>query len=179
MSVGSVHKLLMRPLAGRVVLWGQLSFWWRPPAGVLQWHRVTPVYVLETVHDVFGGDSVCGGRSFIPHARPQKRRNSRPCDCECKGASAHYLVSSVVVVGVENRPPLGNLGCALRHRPTLVLRGGVTLVSPRGSAQRACQWRRGAWSRACATRRGPAPGVPTRRSSLGRRRRGALGSRRA
>jgi hypothetical protein len=34
----------------------------------------------------------------------------------------HYLASSVVVVGVENRPPLGNLGCALRHRPTLVLR---------------------------------------------------------
>ena len=25
------------------MLWGQLSFWWRPPAGVVQWHRVTPV----------------------------------------------------------------------------------------------------------------------------------------
>ena len=34
----------------------------------------------------------------------------------------YYLVSSVVVVGVEDRPPLGDLGCALRHRPALVLR---------------------------------------------------------
>jgi len=34
----------------------------------------------------------------------------------------HCLASSVVVVGVEDRPPFGDLGCALRHRPTLVLR---------------------------------------------------------
>jgi len=33
-----------------------------------------------------------------------------------------YLASSVVVVGVEDRPQFGDLGCALRHRPTLVLR---------------------------------------------------------
>ena len=34
----------------------------------------------------------------------------------------YYLVSSVVVVGVEDRPPFGDLGCALRHRPAPVLR---------------------------------------------------------
>ena len=51
--------------------------------------------------------------NLTPMHDPGRRRNSRPCDCECKGA---------VVVGVKNRPPLGNLGCALRHRPTLVLR---------------------------------------------------------
>ena len=42
----------------------------------------------------------------------------------------YYLASSVVVVGVEDCPPFGDLGCALRHRPTLV--PGITLVSPRG-----------------------------------------------
>ena len=30
----------------------------------------------------------------------------------------YYLSSSVVVVGVEDRPPFGDLGCALRQRPT-------------------------------------------------------------
>ena len=34
--------------------------------------------------------------------------------CVCKGAS--------VVVGVEDRPPFGDPGCALRHRPAPVLR---------------------------------------------------------
>ena len=34
----------------------------------------------------------------------------------------YCLVSSVAVVGVEDRPPFGDLGCALRHRPALVLR---------------------------------------------------------
>jgi len=28
----------------------------------------------------------------------------------------YYLASSVAVVGVEDRPPFGDLGCALRHR---------------------------------------------------------------
>ena len=40
-----------------------------------------------------------------------------------KGLTVHYLSFSVVVVGVEDRPPLGDLGRALRRRPTLVLRG--------------------------------------------------------
>ena len=35
----------------------------------------------------------------------------------------YYLSFPVVVVGIEDRPPLGDLGRALRHRPTLVLRG--------------------------------------------------------
>ena len=35
----------------------------------------------------------------------------------------YYLFSSVVVVGVEDRPPLGDLSRALRHRPALVLWG--------------------------------------------------------
>ena len=41
----------------------------------------------------------------------------------CARVSVYYLASSVVVVvGVEDRPPFGDLGYALRHRPTLVLR---------------------------------------------------------
>ena len=35
----------------------------------------------------------------------------------------YYLFSSVVVVGVEDRPPLGDLSRALRHGPALVLWG--------------------------------------------------------
>jgi len=34
----------------------------------------------------------------------------------------YYLASSVAAVGVEGRPPFGDLGCALRHRLALVLR---------------------------------------------------------
>ena len=34
----------------------------------------------------------------------------------------YYLFSSVAAVGVEDRPPFGDLGCALRHRPAFVLR---------------------------------------------------------
>ena len=33
------------------MLWGQLSFWWRPPAGVVQWHRVTPVKRFHILPD--------------------------------------------------------------------------------------------------------------------------------
>ena len=43
-----------------------------------------------------------------------------------KGLPVFYLSFSkfsVVVVGVEDRPPFGDLGRALRHCPTLVLRG--------------------------------------------------------
>ena len=29
----------------RVVLWSRISYWWRPPRGVVQWHRVTPIGV--------------------------------------------------------------------------------------------------------------------------------------
>ena len=58
-----------------------------------------------------------------PMHDPGRRRNSRPCDGSASArAPVCYLVSSVVVVGVEDRPPLGDLGCALRHRPALVLR---------------------------------------------------------
>ena len=34
----------------------------------------------------------------------------------------YCLASSVDVAGVEDRPPCGDLGCALRHRLALVLR---------------------------------------------------------
>jgi len=44
---------------------------------------------------------------------PGRRRNSRPRDgSACARVPVYYLVSSVVVVGVEDRPPLGDLGCA-------------------------------------------------------------------
>ena len=38
----------------------------------------------------------------------------------------YYLASSVAVVGVEDRPPFGDLGCALRHRPTFVRDAGLS-----------------------------------------------------
>ena len=41
------------------------SLLWSSHAGAVQLR-----YVLETVHDVFGGYLVCGGISFYPHARP-------------------------------------------------------------------------------------------------------------
>ena len=42
-----------------------------------------------------------------------RRRNSRPCDGPaCARVPVYYLFSSVVVVGVEDRPPLGDLGRA-------------------------------------------------------------------
>ena len=67
-----------------------------------------------------------------PMHDPGRRRISRPCDGSASGrVPVYYLVSSVVVVGVEDCPPLGDLGCALRHRPALVLRSHA-LVSPRG-----------------------------------------------
>ena len=77
---------------------------------------------------------VCGGISFYPHAipgaegGPTSSSGLRVQGCQLLLASktaptdANNLVSSVVVVGVEDRPPFGDLGCALRHRPTLVLR---------------------------------------------------------
>ena len=39
----------------------------------------------------------------------------------CARVPVYCLVSSVVVFGVDDRPPFGNLGCALRHRPMPVL----------------------------------------------------------
>ena len=48
-----------------------------------------------------------------PMHDPGRRRNSRPRDgSACARVPVYYLVSSVVVVGVEDRPPLGDLGCA-------------------------------------------------------------------
>jgi len=42
---------------------------WFSPAGAVQGTACFQ-YALETVHDVFGGYLVCGGTSFLPHARP-------------------------------------------------------------------------------------------------------------
>ena len=61
--------------------------------------------------------------NLTPMHDPGRRRNSRPRDgSACARVPVYYLVSSVVVVGVEDRPPLGDLGCALHHRPALVFR---------------------------------------------------------
>jgi len=68
-----------------------------------------------------------------PMHGPGRRRNSRPCDgLRAQGLPVHNPSFSVVVVGVEDRPPLSDLGRALRRRPTLVLRGhpGVPLWLP-------------------------------------------------
>ena len=62
--------------------------------------------------------------NLTPMHDPGRRRNSRPCGGSASARVPVYnLVSSVVVVGVEDRLPLGDLGCALRHRPAPVLRG--------------------------------------------------------
>ena len=41
--------------------------------------------------------------------------------CVCRGASVRPCLLSCCC-GVEDRPPFGDFGCALRHRPALVLR---------------------------------------------------------
>jgi len=50
-----------------------------------------------------------------------------------QGMPVYHLFSSVVVVGVEDRPPLGDLGCALHHRPALVFRSLSTRLYTRMS----------------------------------------------
>jgi len=58
----------------------------------------------------------------IPMHDPGLKEVQRPARVCVSGVPVYYLASSVVVVGVEDRPPFGDLGCALRRRPTLVLR---------------------------------------------------------
>ena len=78
--------------------------------------------MFGTVHDVFRGYLVCGGISFYPHTRPGGWRGSNvQLGSACARVQVCYLVSSVVVVGVGDRPPFSDLGCALRHRPAHVL----------------------------------------------------------
>ena len=120
------------------------------------------VGVKLTVHDAFGGHIVFGGLSFYPHAHPgQNQKFQRSVRvCVCKGASVPPCLLSCVV-GVEDHPPFGDLGCALRHRPAPVLRSHPD-VAPVLAARRVCQWRKWAWSRITSTRHSTSPGVPTR-----------------
>jgi hypothetical protein len=57
---------------------------------------------------------------------PCTTRGRRSADVQlgyaCERVPVYCPVSSVVVVVVEDRPPFGDLGCALRHRPAPVLR---------------------------------------------------------
>ena len=46
----------------------------------------------------------------------------------CERVPVFYLASSVVVVGIEDRSPFSDLGCALRHRPAPVLRSHPGVV---------------------------------------------------
>ena len=62
-----------------------------------------------------------GGRSFSPRHDPELGGFPTPSSgLRVPGLPVYYLSSSVVVVGVEDRPPLGDLGCAQRHRPALL-----------------------------------------------------------
>jgi len=118
--------------------------------------------------------------NLTPMHGPGRRRNWRPCD----GPACASLSFSVAAVGVEDRPPLGDLGRALRHRPKLAPwlpheglangEGGLghELVPPGAVLRQVFPF--GEHRREIEVVQ-----VTGRRSSLGRRRRGALGSRRA
>ena len=54
--------------------------------------------------------------------RDRTRSSSTHFGSACARVPVYYLLSSVVVVGVEDRPPFSDLSCALRHRPAPVLR---------------------------------------------------------
>ena len=56
------------------------------------------------------------------HARDRTRSSNVQFGSACERVPVYYLASSVDVVGIEDRPPFGDSGCALRHRPAPVLR---------------------------------------------------------
>ena len=131
------------------------------PRRVCARHRVTRVCV--------GNSSWCLCRAFglwwhfiLPTCTTRDRRGSNvQLGSACARMPVYYRASSVVVVvGVEDRPPFGNLGCALRHHPALILRGhpGLAPWLPHEGLANG----EGGRAQAPATRRGPAPGVPTR-----------------
>ena len=62
-----------------------------------------------------------------PMHDPGPRSSNIQLGPACAGVPVHYLISPVAVVGVEDRPPFGDLGCALRHRPVLVFRSHLVL----------------------------------------------------
>ena len=60
---------------------------------------------------------------ILPPCTARGRRSSNvQFGSACAKVPVFYIVSSVVVVGVEDRPPFVNLGCALHHRSAPVLR---------------------------------------------------------
>ena len=70
------------------------------------------------------GYSVCGGVHSPPcTTRVDEGVRVRVTGLRVQGMPVYHLFSSVVVVGVEDRPPLGDLSRALRHGPALVLWG--------------------------------------------------------
>ena len=59
----------------------------------------------------------------LPSCTTRGRRSSNvQLASACARVPVYYLTSPVAVVGVEDRPPFSDLGCALRHRPAPVLR---------------------------------------------------------
>ena len=134
----------MKPIRACLCLWSQRpSLLWCSPAGVLQ-RTARLRYVLETVHDVFGGYLVCGGIAFYPHTRP--------------GAEGGPTSSSGLrVKGCQLLPCLLSC-CCWRRRPPAVRRSRLRAAPPPDAfppelpwcrpvvaARRVCQWRRGAW----------------------------------
>ena len=75
-------------------------------------------------------------RHFVlpPFTTRGRRSSNVQLGYACARVPVYYLVSSVAVVGVGDRPPFSDLGCALRNSPALVLRShpGVATVPPRG-----------------------------------------------
>ena len=60
---------------------------------------------------------------ILPPCTTRGRRSSNvQLGSACARMPLYCLASSVVVVGVEGRPPFGDLGCALRRRLATVLR---------------------------------------------------------
>ena len=72
------------------MLWSQWpSLLWCPPRRGCARHHMTPLYVLETVHDLFLGHFACGGILFYPYARlgaggvPTPSSGLRLRECQC------------------------------------------------------------------------------------------------
>jgi hypothetical protein len=81
------------------------------------------------------------------HSTPMHDPGPESSDVQFGSACARVPVynpaSPVAVVGVEGRPPFGDLGCALRHRPAPVLqiRPGVAPLLPHEGFANGEGWR--------------------------------------
>ena len=101
-ALGCGGRGCLKPIR-RVVLWSQLSFWWRPPRGGLSVASRDSDRCWKQFMMFFGGDSVCGDDSFAifqshPRARPGAGGVRTPSlglhvqGCQCTAVSPQLLL---------------------------------------------------------------------------------------